>query len=515
MAELSPQPLSLPSQQVEQTPPPSLALNHLDVRQLMLKWQTNSQPWQWVPPSHAIAAMERLVHQVSRLRSPDSGWDASIPQTATTLAPYVSEEAADLLDAIEAALDATPAVPNGASASLGHSQPAYRLAEWIPQVLWAIARSQPTSMRLLEGTPAQVRRASDAVPHSGILRLVVVLELAVGSQAAAWDLVTGRPPGELLAPTTCLDVQPTFGPTIASTVAELLPPMMTAAQHALPELFDWWRGQAVELLWPGQGWQPGEGRFSLGLTFTPQAAATAAASTPTLRSANPLPQLHFTDSAWVEQYRQVAARSHLTQFLAGMAAVRSLAQANPPLTTEEAIAHLTTAALDWVTSFPATTLFSPTLPAAEAGRLPLDGLASQLSWQLSQMAYPVMQMLGGVGCQQLQPDLSWQVGILRLRPLLSLQTPETDWCFDLSSQQFLTEAIAPLPAQVVVRSEQLAWCQLPTLLSDLTAQLNGLIEQRSPELCLLQQGTAVDLLWDEVEPLPGALRLQLVFEFLA
>ena len=277
MAELFPQPLQRSDQQAAPVPPPPLALNRLDVRQLMLRWRANPQPWQWVPSVDAIAAMEHLVNQVRRLRSPDSGWDARIPQTAATLAPYVSEEAADLLDAIEAALDATPAVQNFVGESLGRSQSIYRLEEWIPQVLWAIARSQSTTMRLLEGVPAEVRHSGEADPHAGILRLVVVLQLAVGDQTAAWDLVTGLPPGELLNSTTSIAVQPPFGPTAAATVEELLPSIMMAAQQGLPELADWWRGQAVELLWPGQGWQPGVGRFGLGLAFTSQAAATAGA----------------------------------------------------------------------------------------------------------------------------------------------------------------------------------------------------------------------------------------------
>ena len=57
------------------------------------------------PSSKAIAAMQQLMAVVEQLRSPTSGWQPDQPQTPDQLLPYVSEEACNLLDALEASLD--------------------------------------------------------------------------------------------------------------------------------------------------------------------------------------------------------------------------------------------------------------------------------------------------------------------------------------------------------------------------------------------------------------------------
>ncbi|NJO75312.1 MAG: hypothetical protein HC833_17020, partial [Leptolyngbyaceae cyanobacterium RM1_406_9] len=54
-----------------------------------------------VASTQVLEAMQRLVKMITNLRSPQSGLSPDAPQTPETLAPYLVEEAYDVLEALQ------------------------------------------------------------------------------------------------------------------------------------------------------------------------------------------------------------------------------------------------------------------------------------------------------------------------------------------------------------------------------------------------------------------------------
>ena len=50
------------------------------------------QPGDHLSPPALLTALQGLIDLVLEVRSPDSGWDPTLPQTPDTVLPYVSEE---------------------------------------------------------------------------------------------------------------------------------------------------------------------------------------------------------------------------------------------------------------------------------------------------------------------------------------------------------------------------------------------------------------------------------------
>ncbi|HEY9763394.1 MAG TPA: hypothetical protein V6D07_12765 [Trichocoleus sp.] len=201
-------------------------------------------------------AAQQLINIVITLCSPEGGWPSDLPQTPDNLVPYVSEEVAELLDALSQA-GAVPCPPP--------SSPRLQtrlLGDWLPQLLWQIASSGYEIMRLMEGIQARLYCEHDACA-SGIVRLVPVLTLTASEIELALDLVTQTlPQVDWLADSA--GVQLAEGDLIGSLcpvetwIAKVI--QQVAQQHpSLAELLH--GGCSVEALVPGQGWC--RGRLSL------------------------------------------------------------------------------------------------------------------------------------------------------------------------------------------------------------------------------------------------------------
>ncbi|HEY9877870.1 MAG TPA: hypothetical protein V6D29_05405 [Leptolyngbyaceae cyanobacterium] len=205
--------------------------------------------------SNLAPAVERtaqqLINIVSALCSPQSGWPSDLPQTPENLAPYVSEEVAELLEALNSAslMSIAPV-----SAAPLRTQ---LLADWLPQLLWQIASSGYEAMRLMEGI--QARLYWDGACASGIVRLVPVLMLRAGELELALDLVTQAVPRtDWLADGA--EVQLAEGDLVGSlcTVEAWITEVtqQVALQHPLlADLLN--EGFSVEALVPGEGWCSG------------------------------------------------------------------------------------------------------------------------------------------------------------------------------------------------------------------------------------------------------------------
>jgi hypothetical protein len=485
------------------SPQPTQAMS-----QMVLKWHESAlpemAPLQLAPAQ--LAAMHHLVKRIAQLRSTN---EVAL-DSPEALLPYVSPEAQEVLMQWEQSLleqsqldQATPLRElHQASFWSRTIQP---LATLIPYLLWSIAKSTHETVRLIEGVWAEVDQ--DQARQTGVLRLVVLLELNSDQDTNSFDLVTGQPAPGLLKDGQILirDSLVAQQPTADTVLLQQLSAQITATEPALEQF---WQGFAAEWLLPNQDWQAGTLRLRLGLEFTALAANSASAS-PTEPSliepfavTDPLsPTLRFTHPAWLEQHITSAVEHQLTQFLHNC---RPLPSSPNSLV---AVVQQGCAAIDGLQR--SLTLASRTFAQQP---LSLNELELRLLWGINRTAYEVMQFTSGLHVSLWQPNQTWTTGLLRFVLELTIRTPEQTQSFDLVRRAARC-VTSPPAATAIVRSDESEWCHHPVLLSHLEAMLRQPIEQNAPELVLLQSDTEVAIkdgdIWQN-----GVIRLNTAFEFI-
>lgn len=218
---------------------------------------------------------ERLVKILAELRSPSSGWPSHLPQTPENLAPYVIEEAGEVLDAIHTEIGSQinksnfPAVVPGYGGKVENILPPQqfphylRVEDLIPRLLWYIARSSDDVMRLLAGVKARALQPGQDW-SSGTLRLAAILTV---SSATPWsiDLVTKQSPGsdELwgalrLLPEALIVSNDGYFCRGSHQCESLLQELKYKIQQATPEITLLTELLSLDLLEPGKNWQSGQ-----------------------------------------------------------------------------------------------------------------------------------------------------------------------------------------------------------------------------------------------------------------
>ncbi|MDG2617306.1 hypothetical protein P7L53_13765 [Thermoleptolyngbya sichuanensis XZ-Cy5] len=499
-----------------------------------------------VASGQVVRALQTLMALIDEVRAPENGWDANTLPTPEAIAPYVADEACDLLEALETS-EALAAETNDRtfpSEAADSPKPAplwppyCTLDSLTPRLLWGLARSAVEVMRLLESVSATVAPAG-AVRQRGRLRLAAVLELHAEDGSQRHDLVMhqpGRSPLSLDAQVYELDGTAVSG---TLTAGQILTAIAQQVELVTPALSPLLVGLPIQLLLPEYDWQPATLRLHLELEFVPgglpasselpNAVAAGAAEASEPHDAMPsndeetLPTtLQFTPGAWLQRYcthLRDYALAHQALHLSGC---RMVSEAVFPLPAEEVVPRLVADAcllLDLQTYSP---LFAPIDRWQD--RMPGDRLRSRLLWSLSRSSPAMMQLLGGVKVRMLQPEAPWDAGTLRLLVTLKLQTPEMDWYIDLATGQMPEPTVFPLAADVVLQAGDLAFeaqpeaalpplsLQQPTPLAQLTEHVMQQIETAVPEVHLLLEGAAVDL-WSEADPEPHPATLQVLVDF--
>ncbi len=473
----------------------------------------------------ALAALRRLVGMVQRLRSPAGGWQSELPPTPENLLPYVTEEAADVLEALRHLPE-----PVAAGSSLASNAPAfYGLDQLSAQLLWAIVGTTYPIMPLIEGVAGQCLLPATAWCN-GMLRLVICLEGHAVEHGWQLDLTTLQPATQLLPADAQLAAtdgllrsilstrtDSTIGVTepAAQPVAVSLRQLTQQLHRADLALTPFLTGVSGAWLRPGEDWQTGELKLSLGFEFVPEVAEPStgvepAASGPVTLSL-PTARLKLADPHLLEHYTQRAIQQPLepllrsTAFLAGVNSDNLLL----PLVTAayQAADHI------YAPASPQFFLIQPE---------DLTQLLPRLLWNLTSSDYSVMVLLGGVKAEVLQPLKPWQTGILRLAPLLEIRGETTRQVVDLATQQAPSQAAKPLKPWAIARlsPEQLilAPAAVATLPSWDGATLLGELRQRvgagAPELVPLFEGIAIE---QQIPPdeawQPASLQLHLSLEF--
>jgi len=461
--------------------------------------------------SEVIAAMQRLVAMIQTVRSPEEGWHPDLAPTPENLLPYVTEEACDVLEALETCLDAAPAQPSDPVESW-LSQDLWQnyclAADFAPQLLWGIVRSSYEVMRLLEGVPAIVV-GEDGRSHPGILRLAALLRISIADQPQVSDLVTHYPPSKTLAHTTPLQILAGYVMTAPRPAGDILRTLIQQIRMATPAVLSFLDGVAITALAPQQPWQDGVLSLQMELEFVPEGDRVGAIAPPPLVAST---QLQFTDTVWLETYHTTVIQQQLAALIPHLPAYQNMAQADLPPLSEDILPMLIHSACD------VADLLQHSPPFLQATVHPegiaLNELLPWLLWCVGRSAYEVMHLIGGLPCQLLQPEADWQPGTLRLLLTLKLQTADQIHYIDLATGQTPEPDVFPLDANVVVQSPNSQWCYQPGLIQHLQTRVMGRIQQAIPELRPLLEGTAVRLLPPEAEPLSAQAQLLIDFDFL-
>ena len=571
--------------------PSSTAIQHSEtsftletVRQTVLKLVNPLCQQPSVPnlSDSALSAMQRLIEMITTLRSSQpsflEGVSSLSPSAIEALLPYVSEEAYDVLEALQSEEAATvssngfsavvsPAIQNVApqtvadplapldstllSSKLSGSKPYSFIAieTLIPSLLWQIARSDYSVMHLIEGVRGRCWRPEPGWA-TGMLRLVVMLEVEAPTVRWCFDLATGQPAEGLLELIAIIQSDEQTLPLQQSVYAGAandgsdtfcqveyqLQVILQRLQSETSGLGGFLQGLAVDLLQPGADWQAGKLQLRFGFEFTAQvldlddseelqsdpeaieaelmedeteikgtiATAQIAIVKALGQSLSPATLVRASDATLLAPYIQQITRQQLAQSLCLLQRQSSQTNESEQLTTIVQAALLT---LAHKTSLTGIGLQQPTLL--------LDELAPKLLWSLTRHTYEMTQLLGGVPAQVLQPGENWQQGTLRLLAALQITAPELDYTLDLSIGRSVPVAVAPLPENAIVQSSVIALCQQPTAIATLTDHLQQLCDQ-SPEQKLLVNGFAVDWLKDvEQDWQSGTMTLSLSLVFFA
>ncbi|MBW4489111.1 MAG: hypothetical protein KME12_15085 [Trichocoleus desertorum ATA4-8-CV12] len=444
----------------------------------------NSQPLVLAQP--VVEAMQRLVAIVAKLRSPQSGWPADLEPTVENLIPYVTEEAYEVLEALQTSSlgSSSGFVAPAVTATL----PDYFLIEdLIPQWLWYIAKSSYDLMRLLCGVEAKVFQPGQGW-QTGALRLVALLTLKLPQAEWALDLATNQPPTNNLTHQALIQTegenfcnQPTWAQRFTQ---QLLQQMQTVT----PEMQWFTTPTAVDCLQPGQAWQAGTLQLQFAFEFTAGTTLTDLTAPNGISAFGTALKVKLTEPTIAQAYFQTqlqplsVAIAHATATPETDSASTDLSAVLLPsvVATAEAIAK----------EIPNATELAPDGPLQP--EVCVDNWLPQLLWQLTSSAYQTMHLVGGIPAEVLQPNEPWLAGTLRLFAVLEISSPHLNWLFDLSTGQALKAMHNALVAQTLIRGGSGVGGNLQPAATFL-AQLLEPIATSTPLLQQLLQGTPIAL----------------------
>ncbi|HEY9817409.1 MAG TPA: hypothetical protein V6D20_16650 [Candidatus Obscuribacterales bacterium] len=474
-------------------------------------------------PEPVAQTLDALVTMVAQLQSTDSGWPSDLPQTPETIAPYVAEEIDRVLEAwSHASPKRTPSIleaiaPSGLPQQTSHY---IDVDTWRSRLLWAVVRGSAIAMQWMEGLEARVVLSPDAAPIQGQVRLVPYGILTL-DQTIAFDLTTQQQPSPLLDASVLLQSQTpdTQGLNQTPCSVENLLELLLDGLHVLtPRLKPLLTGQRVDILQPDQTWQQGHIQLKFGFEFIPQPPSPSdtsdtsdtkdGSSQPPSASEQPIPTQCAVQepertsliAAVIAHQRQeaIAHRAEAWQAIAQMPTVQSIGDwAYQACQVTETLRH------------PALTYHPMLLHQA----IPVYQWQRWLLWQISRSAYPVMQLLGGISAQVLQPGRSWQSGTLRLWAGLHLTTETQDLLLDLTTGQAQDQPHTAIHPDAIARPCCLGWNA--ELLSIESLQ-KAVLEQcyHTPLLDQLRSPLPVDLWVAESDrPTTATLQLDLQLEF--
>ncbi|MGJ3248080.1 MAG: hypothetical protein ACFE0I_18600 [Elainellaceae cyanobacterium] len=475
-------------------------------------------------------ALHRLLHSIKQLRSPQGGWPETVPQTPENLLPYVEEEAQDLLHVLQADVD-TPQVNEitaQTALSWTHWHDYFTIRQLAPWLLWCVARASSGMMQLMEGIVASIAQ-SDYPQQTGILRLIVVLDICTPTATCALDLATGRLVSSSLPGDTLIQSEDCTLCREAIAIDGLKQRVEHYLLATIPEATELMRGLGVNVLIPGESWQSGSVCFRLDVEFIADAddmaidrmleaeilstiaeidlvASREAHSIPALQ-----PLIRLSNPNWLEHYAAAVLNQHLLSQPNVMSSYTQLRQQSPNAPTDTYLVAL----IQDVYEFSAGVEMSLSDADYDFIRheLRLNEFVLQLMWCFSRSAFEMMQLISGVRATVLQPGCSWGTGTLRLLVTLQVETPELEWSLDIATGRPATLDAFPLHPQAIAQANDCRWCESACLVN----RLGNRVEQvwRShPDLSLWLDGTDANVLVSSGDWQPCTIQVRTSFEFI-
>jgi hypothetical protein len=510
-------------------------------------------------PNAAIAAFEQLILLLRRLNLTIA--ESAAPSVPADWLPYVSDEVYDTLEALH-----SPACP---TASVASPASPIVLDVLIPQLLWAIARISYPIMQLLEGI--EVCAAAPGQPWiAGSLRLVTLLEIDAPVLQSQFDLATHRQPLALLDRTWQIESELDLSLTEAnlergnrnaqpqeqersldwaSQQLSQISQMIAAANPVLGKLLG---GSAIDLLIPKNIWHQGELRLKLDFEFLPHrfecppsdqfnwvdaelvdedlsglplapgcsghgnrwADPSVAVLEIPEQTSMPTAIVQVVEESVQQQYQQFAWQHQRQTQLEAMWQKNCLSSNGAETRSGEHQAELEQAELEQARSLIRLGQqgATQTLPSGKGDfllqpELLLDELTPKLLWHLTRHSYPIMQLVGGVTGQWMQPGAPWRRGIIRLSATLELNLNGRREAIDLVTGRCMTTATVCEGA--IAQLESPLWHQLLFSTESLLHQVNAHLRTLAPDLALLMDGIAIACLTPNQDWQPGTLQLVL------
>ncbi|HEY9627381.1 MAG TPA: hypothetical protein V6C84_08775 [Coleofasciculaceae cyanobacterium] len=140
----------------------------------------------------------------------------------------------------------------------------------------------------------------------------------------------------------------------------------------------------------------------------------------------------------------------------------------------------------------------------------IKDLTSWLLWGIARSAYGAMRLLEGTPARILQPDQSWQTGILRLVAQLQVKAPALSHAFDLVTQQAAADVLTD--DRLIQLGDSTLYPQ-PTTIAEAVDLLRRQIQATTPALTDFLIGTQTELLMPQQPWQPATFYLSLGFEF--
>lgn len=504
-----------------------------------------------------FAAWESLVKIVAHLLSTASGWSSDLPRTPDNLATYVTEEACEVLDAIEYQI-LSGNLDIRTKTQLNIQTPSYILIkDLIPRLLWYIARTSDDLIRLLTGVEARVFQPEKGW-SKGMLRLMAILRL--DNIVAPWsiDLATNQPPRSRLTSDSLIQCNDCYYAQYPIETEKLLQQVLKRIQEVNPEILTFTEQTNIDFLEPGEDWQSGKIQLCLDLEFIPDTETKII--TPTAKPTEipnnsrinileldagfehdldldnyskyiPVSRLQFKiiNPENIELYYLTTVQEQLANFIEELLTVdlaniqdgqsnelevlilelpdpnaddglEGLEDENETNNLADKTSDLKTEnlVLSVVTSAcEVAKRFQQGMELSEVNarspQMLMADLTLKLLWDIIRSSYEVMKILGGVQAQVLQPGGDWQTGTLCLVAILQVNAGHSRCNIDVVTGQLRNSNTKLLMSKAIATSKESDLCKYPVEIGSLAKRIIRKLRESSPEIALWMDGMEVEL----------------------
>ena len=531
-------------------------------------------------------AWESLVKIVAHLLSTASGWPSNLPRTPDNIVAYVTEEACEVLDAIKREILSKNLDLRSQTKLNDPVSRYILIKDLIPRLLWYIARSSDDMIRLLTGVEARVSQSDQGWSSGILrLAAILTLDNTVAPWSIdlvtnqplrsclnsdtmiQWNdcyyshypisseqllqqllkrikevnpeiiIFTDTTKIDFLKPGEnwqCGNIQLSLGfEFIVDTEIKTITQISKQAEiinNANINVLELDSGLDVDLYLDNYftHLSAGEIQFkitdpeSIGIyyvTIMQQQLAALLCELPIIKMSN----IQDRESTDIEVLILDFIDESLDDDLARLENENesdNLVDRTPDLQTESFIISVVTSACEVAKRFEQGAELSAI--NARSPQMLITDLTLKLLWDIIHSSYEVMQIVGGVRAQVLQPEGDWQTGTLCLVAILQVDAGHSRCNIDVATGQSRNSNTKLLVSKAIATSQDSDLCKEPVELGNLAKRIIRKLRESSPEIALWMDGMVVELRSaiatsadsSETNWQSGAIKLSIGFELL-